>query len=164
MSGDSSSHVHLRIPSPGRLYSEHLHSGVCSAGHDVSERAARVIKNCRPHCRACRDEEKSEVATAVETFRAGMPSTEILDEAACSPADAWLFEPMGRVGTEGCSDSTVAEGHQRQAQAKAICARCPVELMCYLDGLKYRREGVYGGVSMSARYHRNRKDSGQSAA
>lgn len=90
-------------------------------------------------------------------YMRNLPPREVLAGAACNPKIAYLFEPIGRTGSEGCPDDSIEEGHKRQAVAMMVCAGCPVRQSCFEDGIRHKRNGVYGGVAMSARYHRQRR-------
>jgi WhiB family redox-sensing transcriptional regulator len=62
--------------------------------------------------------------------------------AACRGADTNLFFPQGETG----------EAEEQIAQAKAICARCPVRLACLDYAITTRQEyGVWGGATEAER-------------
>lgn len=71
-------------------------------------------------------------------LQGAFPLKEILEGAACSPADAQLFDPHA----PGETKRTAAA---RQAQGRAICYGCPVLAACWGDAYDNRRMGVYGG-------------------
>lgn len=84
------------------------------------------------------------------------PPLEILDNAACTPSDAALFDEhrddpdeQGRYG--------VRARRKRQAQAQRICngylglPPCPVRQQCALWALQNKQLGVYGGQVITAK-------------
>ena len=135
-------------------------SGLCKAGlHPFrpGNRCApcRSISRLAAAARAEVDRQLYQQGQVAKYLARGLPSFEILDGAACRPADAWLFEAISRAQDEDhFRVESMADGQARQARAIAICAGCPVRDLCKADGLKHTREGVYGGVAMSNRYHR----------
>lgn len=63
-------------------------------------------------------------------------------EAACAEADPELFFPVGTAGP----------ALVQQAQAKAVCGRCPVARPCLQWALRTGQEaGVWGGTSEEER-------------
>jgi WhiB family redox-sensing transcriptional regulator len=61
--------------------------------------------------------------------------------AACRGEDALLFFPPNRPESQG-------EREVREAQAKAICARCPVRVECLEHALRTREPyGIWGGLN-----------------
>lgn len=75
--------------------------------------------------------------------------------AACRDEDPELFFPISDVGP----------GAQQTAQAKAICARCPVRTECLNYALENRLDyGIFGGTTETerrelARQHRQTQHS-----
>lgn len=67
-----------------------------------------------------------------------MEKIDWLDRAACRDEDPELFFPLTDMGP----------GAQQTAQAKAVCARCPVRAECLesalANGLDY---GIFGGMT-----------------
>jgi WhiB family transcriptional regulator, redox-sensing transcriptional regulator len=62
--------------------------------------------------------------------------------AACQFADPELFFPVSSSGVS----------HEQEAEAKKICARCPVQPECLAFALRTRQEhGVWGGISEQER-------------
>jgi WhiB family redox-sensing transcriptional regulator len=61
-------------------------------------------------------------------------------EAACRGVDPELFFPASEVGP----------GARQVAQAKAVCARCPVSASCRAE-LGMQEFGVFGGLSAGER-------------
>jgi hypothetical protein len=66
------------------------------------------------------------------------PPAEVLAEAACTLADAGLFDL-------GAAYEPSRDVERRHAAARGICYRCPVRAECLADAIEYRRPGVYGG-------------------
>lgn len=69
------------------------------------------------------------------------------DRAACRAVDPELFFP---VGDSGPALAQVAE-------AKAVCARCPVTAQCLAFALLAIPEGVAGGLTSAERRHHHRR-------
>lgn len=63
-------------------------------------------------------------------------------DAACRSADADLFFPI----------STSGQALEQVAEAKAICARCPVRRQCLAFALRTRQaHGIWGGMTEQER-------------
>lgn len=164
--------VACRIVAGGKPRAPRVHNGMCASGRHPHDGKGR----CRM-CNRLRDSEakqRARAAAELEQLAAkapvakylirGLPSVDILDGAICTPAQAYLFEPISRADSDYGQVETLAEAKERQEVAKSICARCPVRALCEADGLRYTREGVYGGVSMSYRFHRALKVKAQLGA
>ena len=75
--------------------------------------------------------------------------------AACQDEDPELFFPISQVGP----------GAQQSAQAKAVCARCPVRADCLRYALDNGLDhGVFGGTTADERRRLVRTASGRRAA
>lgn len=75
------------------------------------------------------------------------PPDDVLTEAACGPATAELFDQAQGSG------QVTEEDRRRIAQAKAICARCPVQEACFADAIAHREYGVRGGVYLYPKWY-----------
>jgi hypothetical protein len=82
-----------------------------------------------------------------------LPPDDVLVDAACSPATASLFDPVGYRG-EGEPPGNDWDGVTR---AQAICAGCPVRRLCYADAIKAHRFGVWGGTYLSPKWYERRR-------
>lgn len=71
-----------------------------------------------------------------------LPETDILDNAACGPDSAWLFEAQTDNEATLFGRSAV---RARIEEAKKVCAECPVRGGCLFYGLDNGLTGVYGG-------------------
>ncbi len=75
-----------------------------------------------------------------------------LDQAACRDEDPELFFPVSEMGP----------GARQVAQAKAVCAQCPVQQQCLSyaleNGLQY---GIFGGTTERERRSQTRRASGR---
>ena len=78
--------------------------------------------------------------------RVPFPPADVLDGAACTPELAYLFDPAG----ERVNATISRADRDRQASAKAVCARCLVRAECLADGVANRRDGVWGGQVLRA--------------
>jgi hypothetical protein len=154
--------VACRILAGGKPRLPRANNGLCASGRHPYTGGGRCAPCNRLRDAEARQRRAEEAAAELATAKApvpkylirGLPSTEILDGAICTPAQAKLFEPISRADSDYGQVETLAEAKARQAVAIAICQRCPVRALCEADGLRYTREGVYGGVSMSYRFHR----------
>lgn len=84
------------------------------------------------------------------------PPAEILDDAACTPADAALFdENLDDESERGPRSGKIKR--KRQAQALRVCngylgkPKCPVRAQCALWALENGQLGVYGGQIITTR-------------
>lgn len=83
--------------------------------------------------------DRSRPLRAVESIAA---SSRWRDQAACRDADPELFFPVGTRGP----------AKLQEAEAKAVCARCPVRARCLQVALESRDDyGVRGGMSEEER-------------
>lgn len=96
------------------------------------------------------------------TARYNRPPDNVLDNAACGEADAWLFDPITndeREHTE--SGRTEKFDMDRVRLAKRICLdECPVRMACLLFALSDGHVwGVWGGeyFSHGNQYHNRKK-------
>jgi WhiB family transcriptional regulator, redox-sensing transcriptional regulator len=72
--------------------------------------------------------------------------------AACRSADPELFFPVSAFG----------QALEQAAQAKAICARCPVRRQCLAFALRTRQaHGIWGGLTEEERAFKCRPRSGR---
>lgn len=75
------------------------------------------------------------------------------DRAACRDQDVELFFPVSEQGP----------GARQVAEAKAVCARCPVQSVCLADSVDRGIEfGVFGGMTETERRPLLRERSGRS--
>jgi len=81
-------------------------------------------------------------ATRRVTTPAAQTATDWLSRGACRAEDADLFFPVGES----------KESRRQEAQAKAVCRRCPVQERCLRWALESRQDvGVWGGMSEKER-------------
>ena len=66
--------------------------------------------------------------------------------AACRSADPELFFPLSESG----------KSLEQIAEAKAICAGCPVRRQCLAFALRTRAHGIWGGLTELERHHDRR--------
>jgi hypothetical protein len=85
---------------------------------------------------------------------AQLPSREILDDAACAPVIAPLFDPLVRADSDDPEAGSIVDSRRRQSIAMLVCGDCPVSQLCFEYGVRNKLTGVYGGVSMTGRFHR----------
>lgn len=148
--------------------------GVCQFGHDISSPDSMTVhrrtyrcKKCGPHhlglcrsgrhekvageqrCRACRKEREAQPFRSSGPPKLGkLPPAEVLDNAACGPETAHLFEQQN--AAEGERFAAFVE---RAEQARAICMGCPVREACLIDAREQRRLGTYGGETFTPKSH-----------
>lgn len=66
------------------------------------------------------------------------------DDAACTPATAHLFDPLGD------DDRGPRRRRERLEPARAICSGCPVRMLCLEYGMDRRLSGIFGGELLRA--------------
>lgn len=122
-------------------------------------RSGRHPKPARGKCPACIQERRARESSLVQAAQGkdlsylfvGLPPAAVLDEAACGPDTAELFDPLEKKGRP--ADNVVGKMPARVLVAMEICAGCPVRAACLDDAIRWRREGVYGGAYFTRRWH-----------
>lgn len=88
-------------------------------------------------------------STGTTSYRAGSGDLDWQEQAACRGADRELFFAS--------DDERGNATKQREAEAKAVCAGCPVKAQCLQDALKGGLEGIWGGTNDAERRSIKRK-------
>lgn len=66
-------------------------------------------------------------------------------EASCRP------EELIKTGVDPNIFFASEKDKKKIAEAKSICAGCPVKLQCYSEAIEFHCEGVFGGTTTSER-------------
>jgi len=132
-------------------------NGMCGSGkHKLPSPPPRVCTECRKenarkHGRLYRERQAAKSNRALLQKDDDLitmlkehpnPPSVVLAEAACSPADAELFDPITREEQQRYGTRSILD---RLTSARTICARCPALTECLSDGLQNKRSGIYGG-------------------
>lgn len=129
-------------------------NGMCGAGrHKLPVPAPEYCGECRTENNVIakqRQKERRAAAKARDTVelkalfsRDLMPKMAVLESAACTPAEAWLFDPITREEQSAMGPALIAA---RLAKATSVCKGCPVAELCGADAVNHARSGVYGGM------------------
>lgn len=149
-----------------------VHNGQCDSGHPFpeflrksgngyycGECRKRTPKLCRRGLhtmprrepgdvsrRLCEPCKRASQMIGPRVQSAPLPPDAVIEGAACSPSTASLFDL-------GDSDKPSAG----TGKALTICAGCPVRALCRDDAVRHSRVGVYGGVIMTKKWHKDRR-------
>lgn len=138
-------------------------TGYCKNGHEMPKPSRKGVR-----CTLCPTVRKV-MPNGVPSgplpahLRTPIPPDDVLDFAACTVADAPLFDPMDSRYSVPPAEQERLSSMTRMAIS--ICRNeCPAIDACREDAHRWRREGVYGGVYMTSGYHTGRAQAARHAA